>query len=138
MDRPRSLALALAVPLVLAPVLGAGPGGAADATPHKKSEPDLVVLGGLLTTFDDTLSGTVTVKNQGTRKAKLSVTSLEYGGQVLDTYATLGLKPGKAVKVKVDLPAPASGDYDLRACADSTGKNKESNEKNNCATVDVD
>jgi len=132
--RPRAIALAaLVLPLVLAPVLG----GAADARPHKKKTPDLVVLGGLLTTVDGTLSGTVTVVNKGTKQAELSSTSLSYGGTVLDTYTTLGLKPGKAVKVKVDLPAPATGDYDLRACADSGNADKEKNEKNNCATVDV-
>lgn len=133
--RPRALA---ALPLVVALLLAPLAGGPAEAKTHKKNAPDLVVKGGLLTTFDGTLSGTVTVENLGEKKAKLSTTTLEYAGQVLDTYTTLGLKPGKAVKLKVDLPAPATGDYDLRACADSTKVNKESNEKNNCATVDVD
>jgi archaellum component FlaF (FlaF/FlaG flagellin family) len=133
--RPRA-ATALAV---LALVLVPASGGAADAAAHKKkSYADLVVAGGLLTTYGGNLTGTVTVTNKGTKTAKLSTTSLAYAGQVIDEYPTLGLKPGKSMKVKVDVPAPDTGSFDVRACADAGNKTKEKNEKNNCATISVD
>lgn len=127
MRRPALLVGALVLPL-LVPTASQATSGAAKA--------DLVVKSAHASTAGSAVTVAVTIANTGAKAAKASVLRLQ-----LSNGATLGIArvPGiavhksKAVTAHGAVPAgTAGGTYTVIACADTTRKVKERNERNNC------
>jgi CARDB len=118
--------LAAAVVLVL--LLGAG----ADASPVR---PDLVVTHVSVVGQLGSLRVTDVVLNRGTASAPRATGSYGLGRVRLGAYSIKALRPGSRARTSKTLTIPRSlapGSYRLRACADSSGRIRETNERNNC------
>ena len=93
------------------------------------------------------LSGTATIRNTGTLKARVTTAGVDWkhpGGSAVQigTFKVPTLAPGKKDKVNyhLDVPKGASGTYEVRVCADVLSQISELSKKNNChaaATVKV-
>lgn len=129
MTRARSVLVIIATLALLAPTQLA----AAPAKPKPKKA-DLKVAAGSAVGSAGRVTGSITVKNTGTKKAKATVTSVLLDGLRVGGVATGQVKPDKKAVVPFSVAA-ATGVHDVKVCADEADKVTEKKEGNNCRAL---
>jgi hypothetical protein len=113
------------------------------AASHRASrKPNLVVSRGVVVLRGARIRGSFTVRNTGRTsagrsRASLSIVVAEHR-RSLGVFRVAALKPRAQIRVPVSVPVPTgipSGRYRVLACADSSGRIRESSERDNCSRV---